>query len=417
MITVLGLGFVGLTTALGFSEKGFKVYGHDIDKDKLNSIKNKKIPFFEEGLQSVLNMNLGKTLILVNEVKDAIKNSIVIFLCVGTPSDDTGGASLDYIKSAIDSILKEVSPSDKKIIVIKSTVPPSATKKDIIKYIETKGFIVGKDIYIANNPEFLREGYAWSDFIEPDRVVIGTEDKYVKETLHNIYSKFNVPIHYVTLNTGEFIKYLSNTFLATLISYSNEMSIIADSIGGIDIKTAFKIFHEDKRWFGVPANMQTYAYPGCGFGGYCLPKDTQALVQKASECGHDAKILKNVLSVNNEIKLHWIEKVINTVQKDETISIFGLSFKPNSDDVRQTPASVIIKLLLDNGYKKIVAYDPMANNLFDKMYKFPIKYAENIKDALNKSSAAVVITACNEFRQNKDMLFKDKLVFDLRYAL
>jgi UDPglucose 6-dehydrogenase len=416
MISVLGLGFVGLTTALGFSEKGFKVYGYDVDKDKLNSIKNKEIPFFEEGLQSVLTTNLGENLILVNEVKDAIKNAIVIFLCVGTPSDDKGRASLDCIKSAIDSILKEISPSDKKIIVIKSTVPPSTTKKDIVTYIETKGFVVGKDIYIANNPEFLREGYAWNDFIKPDRVVIGTEDKYVKETLHNIYSKFNVPIHYVTLNTGEFIKYLSNTFLATLISYSNEMSIIADSIGGIDIKSAFKIFHEDKRWFGSPANMQTYAYPGCGFGGYCLPKDTHALVQKASEFGYNAKILKNVLSVNNEIKLHWVKKIISTVQKDEIISVFGLSFKPNSDDVRQTPAAGIIELLLDNGYKKIVVYDPMANNLFDKMYKFPIKYAENIEEALNKSRVAVIVTAWNEFRQNKDM-FKDKLVFDLRYAL
>ena len=141
----------------------------------------------------------------------------------------------------------------------------------------------------------MREGHAWNDFIHPDRIVIGTNDEYTKKVMTEIYKSFNVPIHFVSLNTGEFIKYLSNTFLATLISYSNEMSIIADSVGGIDIKTAFKIFQEDKRWFGNPANMQTYSYPGCGFGGYCLPKDTQALVQKSHEYGYEAKILNDIV--------------------------------------------------------------------------------------------------------------------------
>ena len=416
MITVIGLGFVGLTTALGFSEKGNKVYGFDIDKEKMKSISDKKIPFYEKGLQEVLEKNLDNNFVLTDNLSDAVKSSKVIILCVGTPSDDIGRADLKYIKSALDNVLEHVEKEDKKILITKSTIPPSTTEKEIIPYIEQKGFVAGKDVFIANNPEFLREGHAWDDFINPDRIVIGTNDEHTKTVMTDIYKNFNVPVHFVTLNTGEFIKYLSNTFLSTLISYSNEMSMIADSIGGIDIKSAFKIFHEDKRWYGNPANMQTYAYPGCGFGGYCLPKDTQALVQKAKEYGYEAKILKSVLDVNKEIKPHWIEKVEKSVSKDKSITVLGLSFKSESDDVRQTPALDIIKLLLDRGYKNITAYDPMANELFDKIYKLPIKYADTMKEAVDKSSDIILITGWKEFTENKNLL-ADKNVYDLRYVL
>ncbi len=416
MITVIGLGFVGLTTALGFSEKGLKVYGYDINKEKTALIASGKIPFFEKGLDEVLAKNLNKNFLIASSIEEAVKNSKVIIMCVGTPSDDKGRADLTYIKSALDSILSSVDKQDKKIIIIKSTIPPSTTRNEIIPYIEKSGFETGKDIFVANNPEFLREGHAWDDFINPDRIVIGTDDEYTKTIMSEIYSKFSVPIHFVTLNTGEFIKYLSNTFLSTLISYSNEMSMIADSIGGIDMKAAFKIFHEDKRWFGNPANMQTYAYPGCGFGGYCLPKDTQALVQKAKDYNYNAKILDGVLRVNSEIKPHWIEKIKKSVSSDKNIAILGLSFKPESDDIRQTPALEIIKLLLENGYKNIIAYDPIANDLFDKTYKLPLKYAKSLDEALNNSEAVVIATGWREFTENKNKFCK-KTIFDLRYIL
>ena len=416
MITVIGLGFVGLTTALGFSEKGNKVYGFDINEEKMRSIANKHIPFFEKGLQEVLERNLNNNFILAKSIEEAVKNSKVIIMCVGTPSDDLGRADLKYIKSAIDTILKSVEKNDKKILITKSTIPPSTTQKEIVPYIEAKGFKVGEDIFVANNPEFLREGHAWDDFINPDRIVIGTNDEYTKGIMKDIYTNFNVPIHFVTLNTGEYIKYLSNTFLSTLISYANEMSVIADTIGGIDIKAAFKIFHEDKRWFGNPANMQSYAYPGCGFGGYCLPKDTQALVQKAKEYGYDAKILKNVLAVNSEIKPHWIDKIKKTVSKDKPVTILGLSFKPESDDIRQTPALDIINLLLKEGYTNIVAYDPISNELFDKVYKLPIKYAKSLDEAVKASDTLVIATGWKEFSENKK-LYENKNVFDLRYIL
>lgn len=416
MIAVIGLGFVGLTTALGFSEKGNKVVGFDVNGERTDLISQKILPFYEAGMQEVLEKNLNNNFKIAKSLEEAVKNSKVIFLCVGTPSDDNGKADLKYIKSAIDGILKVTEKDDRKIIVIKSTIPPSTTGEEIVPYIENKGFKVGKDIFLANNPEFLREGHAWDDFINPDRIVIGANDDYTKETMDSIYKNFGVPVHFVSLNTGEFIKYLSNTFLATLISYSNEMSMIADSIGGIDIKSAFKIFHEDKRWFGSPANMQSYAYPGCGFGGYCLPKDTLALAEKSEEYGYNAKILRDVLAVNSEIKPHWISKISHEVSKSSKIAILGLSFKPESDDVRQTPALDIINLLIKEGYSNITAYDPVASELFGKTYKLPISYAKTLNDVLESADAVIICTGWKEFIQNKELL-RNKKVYDLRYVL
>lgn len=416
MITVIGLGFVGLTTALGFSQKGQKVFGFDVNKDKTDIILSKKLPFFETGMEEILESRLGKNFFIADSLDSAVKNSNVIFLCVGTPSDAKGKADLTYIKSAIDEVLLSTEKGSKKILIIKSTIPPSTTQKEIVPYIEEKGFKVGKDIFVGNNPEFLREGHAWNDFINPDRIVVGTNDEYTKEVMGDIYKNFGVPIHFVSLNTGEFIKYLSNTFLATLISYSNEMSIIADSIGDIDISSAFRIFHEDKRWFGNPAGMQSYAYPGCGFGGYCLPKDTTALVQKASEYGYIPKILENVIKVNKEIKPHWISKIEKTIPKTSAIGILGLSFKPESDDVRQTPAAEIIRLLLDAGYNNIFAYDPIANKIFDETYKLPVKYAGNLRELLANVNTAIIVTGWSEFTENRELL-NNKNIFDMRYVL
>lgn len=416
MISVLGLGFVGLTTALGFSEKGFKVYGFDVDSEKLNSIQNRKIPFYEEGLQEILDKNIDKNFVLKTSLSDCIKDSKVIFLCVGTPSDDSGKADLTYLLNAIDEILKNTEKGSKKLIITKSTIPPSTTKNHVIPFIESKGFKVGEDVFVANNPEFLREGHAWSDFIEPDRVVVGTEDEYSRNLLKEIYTPFGAPIHFLSLNTGEFIKYLSNTLLSTLISYANEMSMIAASIGEIDTKTAFNILHEDKRWSGSPCGMSSYAFPGCGFGGYCLPKDTQAMVYKAGEFNYESKILKNVLNVNNEIKPFWIEKITKDLPKDTNIGILGLSFKPNSDDIRQTPSKIIIDMLLEKGYKNLYAYDPIANELFDKVYKLPLRYQNSVQDVAKSCDVIVIATAWKEFADNQEAL-AGKKVYDLRYVL
>ncbi|MDD2523476.1 MAG: nucleotide sugar dehydrogenase [Endomicrobiaceae bacterium] len=416
MIAVIGLGYVGLTTALGFSEKGFKVYGIDNNKEKLNSIIANKIPFFEKGLPEILNKKLNKKFFVKNSLSECVDDIEVIFVCVETPVDDTGKANLTYLQAALKSVLSVIKPKDKKLIVIKSTVPPSTTTKKIIPFIKRLGFKAGYDVHIAYNPEFLREGTALEDFIKPDRIIAGVNDEYSKQVLNKIFKPFKAPVYFVSLNTSEFVKYLSNSFLATLLSYSNEMSMIADSIGNIDIKSAFKLFHEDKRWFGKPAFMQGYAYPCCGFGGSCLPKDIKSLINKSSEFGYNAKILKDVIDINEEIKVFWINKITKNLRKDTKIAVLGLSFKPDTEDVRDTPSSAIIKMLIKKGYKNITAYDPLSNKLFDKVYNVPVKYASSMKGAVSKSDVIILATAWQEFLDNKDLLSK-KIVFDLRYKL
>ncbi len=414
MITILGLGFVGLTTGLGFAKKGFKTYGIDINSERLNKLKNYKIPFYEPHLKEVLQETLGKSFFLDVSFEEAIKNSEAVFICVGTPAAADGSADLKYILSAIDQIL-EVDDDKFKVIITKSTVPPSTVSKKIIPYVKEKERVYKRDVGFASNPEFLREGYCWEDFIEPDRIVLGVEDEKSKAILNKVYKPFNAPIHYVSFNSAEFIKYLSNTLLSTLISYSNEMSMIADSIGDIDIPKAFKILHEDKRWSGNPAGMASYVYPGCGYGGYCLPKDTSALASIAEEHGVEPYVLHGNLKINDEVMNFVANSIIEKLGKDDLIGILGLSFKPESDDVRLSPSKFIIKNLISKGYKNIIAYDPLANETFKSAYpELNIQYENKLELVLNKTDNIVILTAWQEFKKNKELISK-KNVFDFRY--
>ncbi len=309
-IVVIGLGFVGLTTALGFCEKGFNVIGCETDNNKFNTLKRKEIPFNETELKEKLNKFLDNRFIIYDKINEALSEAELIFFCVGTPQSESGEADLNFLLKALEeSFLYIKNTKDYKVLVIKSTVPPCTTKNIIKPYIEKKGIIIGKDIGLANNPEFLREGFAWDDFINPDRIVIGVEDERSSNLLKSLYKDFNAPLHIVSYNTGEFIKYLSNTLLSTLISYSNEMSIIADLIGDIDISKSFKILHEDKRWYGFPAAMSSYVYPGCGYGGYCLPKDTAAINYLSKQKGYNPAILHSNLVVNDYIKQYYVKKI------------------------------------------------------------------------------------------------------------
>jgi UDPglucose 6-dehydrogenase len=414
MITVLGLGFVGLTTGLGFAKKGFKTYGIDVNKDRLSKLRNNVIPFHEPHLKEVLQESADKTFFLNEPYSEAIKNSRYIFLCVGTPGAEDGSADLGYVFKAIDQIM-EVEFEDTKILIIKSTVPPSTISIRVKPYLERKCRELGRKAELASNPEFLREGYCWEDFIEPDRIVIGIDNDKVKEAMEEIYKPFNAPIHFVSFNTAEFIKYLSNTLLSTLISYSNEMSMIADSIGDINIPNAFKILHQDKRWFGNPASMSSYVYPGCGYGGYCLPKDTAALHSIAKNNGFDASILKSNLDTNTNVKYFIVNKIQQAVSTDSAIGILGLSFKPGSDDVRLSPTKDIIEKLLQAGYNKLIAYDPMANDVFAAEYpEINIQYASSLEDVLSSVENVLILTAWKEFKDNKQAITA-KNVFDFRY--
>ncbi len=414
MITVLGLGFVGLTTGLGFAKKGFKTFGIDIDTKRLEMLENYQIPFHEPHLKEVLQETLGKTFFLDVSFEEAIKSSEAIFICVGTPSASDGSADLKYIINAIDQILA-VDDEKFKVIITKSTVPPSTVSKKIKPYVQQKTSALGSMVGLASNPEFLREGYCWEDFIKPDRIVLGVEDEKSKLILDKVYKPFNAPIHYVSYNSAEYIKYLSNTLLSTLISYANEMSMIADSIGDIDIPKAFKILHEDKRWFGQPAQMAKYVYPGCGYGGYCLPKDTSALNSIAIEHGITPHVLTGNLKINDKIKDFVANHIAAKVKANEIVGILGLSFKPASDDVRLSPSKDIIEKLLGKGYKQIVAYDPLANDSFKSAYpELDIQYVDKLESVLEQTDNIVILTAWDEFKKKKHLI-EEKNVFDFRY--
>lgn len=414
MITVLGLGFVGLTTALGFAKKGFKTFGIEINQDRLNHLKKLEIPFFEPHLKEVLTEVINKSFFLDVKLEEAVKQSEAIFICVGTPGKDDGSADLSHLFSAILDVLK-IEDEKFKVLVVKSTVPPSTMRKQVKPYVMQHFPEKFNQVGFASNPEFLREGYCWEDFIVPDRIVVGVEDEPSRKIMQGLYKPFNAPIRFLTCDTAEFIKYLSNTLLSTMISYSNEMAMIADKIGNIDIPAAFKILHEDKRWDGEPADMSKYVYPGSGYGGYCLPKDTAAVYNLAMSHGYEPKMLGSNIEINRMIKKHLVEKVASKIPVERTIGVLGLSFKSNSDDVRFTSSRDIIELLLEHGYLHFHAYDPLANNVFKK--EFPhldLNFQENVEDVVEKSDAILILTAWEEFKEKRELIFS-KEVFDFRY--
>lgn len=417
-VSVLGLGFVGLTTGLGFAKKGFTTYGFEVNAERLQSLKKHVIPFHEPHLREILEETDQKTFFLDSDFNEAIMQSDAIFLCVGTPEKDDGSADLTYIFKAIEQILA-VSTTKFQVLITKSTVPPSTVSEEVIPFVkkileQKKG---ERKIGFASNPEFLREGYCWEDFINPDRIVIGVESEVSKNILETLYKPFNAPIHYVNYNTSEFIKYLSNTLLSTMISYANEMSMVAGSIGEIDIKKAFRVLHEDKRWYGNPAGMKNYVYPGCGYGGYCLPKDTAALIKISEKNGFSPPILKSNLEINRSIKSYLVDKVVKEHKSDVKIGILGLSFKPDSDDVRLAPPKEIIEDLMTRGYKNILAYDPVAVKEFKKYNgDLKIQYEESLESLVESSEVLLLLTGWKEFKENEQLL-SNKTLYDFRYFL
>ena len=411
-VTVFGLGFVGLTTALGFAHLGYEVFGLDVDEERKGTLKSGKLPFFEPYMDEVLKKHLDDNFFVTDDVAEAVEKSEFVFYCVGTPYGADGSADLKYLFSAIDETLSHISDSKFRILVTKSTIPPSTTAERIEPYIRKKGF--GRErIGVANNPEFLREGYCWDDFINADRIVIGADDEKTFDLMKDLYAPMDIPVKCVSFSTGEFIKYLSNTFLATMISYSNEMAEVAENIGGIQVAEAFKILHMDKRWGGC--SMTSYVYPGCGYGGYCLPKDTNALLAQSKVKGFEPPILKNVIATNDNRARTVALRMIKNLDKDAVIGILGLSFKPGSDDVRDAPSARIIRELNALGYKNIIGYDPKANDEFVRMYPdIKISIGESARDVYDKSDIIAVATAWGEFYDVPD--YGKKTLFDLRYT-
>lgn len=444
-VTVFGLGFVGLTTALGFAETGCRVFGVDVDTERKESLRSGTVPFHEPHMEEVLQKHLGKSFFVTDDIPEAIAESAYVFYCVGTPYGADGSADLTYLFSAIDSTLEAIRDERFRALVTKSTIPPSTTAEKILPYIKEKiknTSVKEECLGIANNPEFLREGRCWEDFMEADRIVLGVNDEKSKELLLRLYEPMGIPIKCVSHSTGEFIKYLSNTLLATLISYSNEMAQAAEAFGGIETAEAFRILHMDKRW--NHCNMTSYVYPGCGYGGYCLPKDTSAFYAQAAEKGFEAQILKQVIQTNTDRPVRIAEKIAGCLEsvirnrqpgneeneeqdikragkseKDRpagTIGILGLSFKPGSDDVRDTPALKIIRALKRLGCENIMGYDPIAAEEFKRRYPDAgIAYADSLREAYEKSDVLAIVTAWEEFREAPGL--GEKTIVDCRYML
>ncbi len=410
VITVIGLGFVGLTTALGLASKGHTVYGIESDNNKRTIISSGKIPFYEPFMQPQLEQLLNKKLFIRSEQSGAVEQSECVFFCVGTPFGTDGSADLGYLKKAISDTMQLISPELHPALAIKSTVPAGTLQNDISPMLEEMGFIPGTSFELVNNPEFLREGFCWKDFIEPDRIVIGASSDKGFEILERVYSGFDAPIVKVSTNTAEFIKYLSNTFLATMISYANEMADFARTLGNIDIIKAFSVLHNDRRWENN--TMSSYVYPGCGYGGYCLPKDTNAMLYIGKKYNKNMKILSAVIETNNEIPLRIAEIMVSSVGKNAVAGILGLSFKPFTDDVRDTSAAKIIRKLNEMGYKRILVYDPIAQEEFLKAYpELDVIACGSSDEVVNGSDTVGIVTAWPEFSVYKS----NPKVTDFRY--
>lgn len=414
-ILVIGLGFVGLTTAVGFASKGAKIFGFDTNLHIVDGLKKGLIEFHEPGLIDLMNEN-GNLINFLNDLTHIDRRIDMVFFCVGTPYTQDGSADLTQLYSAIDSLslISENFLYDVEL-VIKSTVPPGTTNK-VNNYLKSTTFS-RFNYKLFNNPEFLREGYAVNDFLNPDRIVIGYDDNMSlgMTKVASLYSEFKSEIIMTNYNTSEFIKYLSNTLLSTLISFSNEMSMIADNIGGVSVKKAFDTLHKDFRLSN--SAIKSYIYPGFGYGGYCLPKDTMALSALSKSLGYHPKILNGNIEVNEEIIDHVIAKIDGLLEKNDRVGLLGLSFKPESDDVRETKSYLLLKKLTELGHNKIVCHDPVAIEKFRKKYTdLDLVYEHNLNTIYSNSDVVILATPWKEyinFLNGKSN--SNKKIIDLKY--
>ena len=414
-ITMLGTGYVGLVSGTCFSEFGFDVCCVDKDKDKINNLKNDIIPIYEPGLQNLVkkNKNSGR-LSFSNDIDQNIKKADIVFIAVGTPSRrGDGHADLTYVYEAAEKIAKNL--DGYTLIVNKSTVPvgTGAEVKNIIKKINPKALFD-----VVSNPEFLREGNAIEDFMRPDRVVVGIETEKAKQLMSIIYKPLyliETPILFTDLNTAELIKYSANAFLAVKISYINQMSDLCEKVGA-DVHDVAKGIGLDKR-IG-----SKFLHPGPGYGGSCFPKDTLALVQTAKEYDLNLSLVETVVKYNKQRKSDMADKIIeafNNNCQNKKISILGLSFKPETDDMRDSPSLDIIPILKEKGFV-ISVFDPVAMDEAKKLLK-NIEFSNNIEECLQDSDGLVVLTEWNEFRSlsanRLKKVMKGNILIDLRNSL
>jgi len=390
-ISIIGSGYVGLVTGACFAELGNKVICADNDNKKIIELKKGVIPIYEPGLKDLVENNVKKKrLKFSSSIKDAVLGSEVIFIAVGTPSKDDGEADLTDIENVARNIA--INMTGYRLIVEKSTVPVETgqwVKHTISNYAKHN---IKFDV--ASNPEFLREGSAINDFMHPDRIVIGVESKKAKEILVNLYKPLNAPLVITNIKSAELIKHASNSFLACKISFINAVSRICDKVGA-DVTEVAEGLGLDKR-IG-----RAFLNAGIGYGGSCFPKDIDAFINLTEKLGYDFELLKSVKKINLQQKIYFLNKIKDAlwVIKDKTIGILGLSFKPNTDDIRQAPSIDIIEALLQDG-AHIRAYDPQAmQRAKEALGKSRIKFCKDSYDVCRGSDCLLIITEWDEFKE------------------
>ncbi|HCP13527.1 MAG TPA: UDP-glucose 6-dehydrogenase [Planctomycetaceae bacterium] len=410
-ITMIGTGYVGLVTGTCFAESGNDVVCLDVDVRKVNLLKSGGVPIYEPGLEELVRRNAAAgRLRFTTDYAEAIGNAQCVFICVGTPQDQSGAADLKYVQSAAEQMAPHL--RDNAVVVCKSTVPVG-TNRRVAGWISSK---TSTRFRIASNPEFLKEGAAIDDFTKPDRVVVGVDDPTAAELMQELYKPFlrtEKPFIVVGIESAEMIKYAANCMLATKISFINEMANICEQVGA-DINEVRKGIGHDVR-IGF-----SFLFPGVGYGGSCFPKDVRALASLAEQHGVTARILRNVDETNNDQKHVLFRKLSSYFGgqlQGRKIAVWGLSFKPRTDDIREAPSLVLIRNLLDSGCS-VSVHDPVAQDNVRQEIGEVVKYCPHHYDALEGADALCIVTEWNEFR-NPDFDYirhkmKSPVIFDGR---
>ncbi|HEX4956845.1 MAG TPA: UDP-glucose/GDP-mannose dehydrogenase family protein [Lacibacter sp.] len=410
-IAVVGTGYVGLVTGTCFAETGNQVTCVDIDSTKVGKLSNGQITIYEPGLEKIFLRNLKEgRLHFTTNLAEGVKDATIIFLALPTPPGEDGSADLKYILGVAEELGKIL--TDYKVIVDKSTVPVGTADK--VHAAVAKNY--KGDFAVVSNPEFLREGVAVDDFMKPDRVVVGTTNERAKKIMSDLYAPFvrsGNPVIFMDERSAELTKYAANSFLAVKISFMNEIARLCERLGA-DVDMVRKGIGSDER-IG-----KRFLFPGIGYGGSCFPKDVQALVKSSSEVDYSFEILNAVMKVNEEQKLFLMPKIqayFNHDLKGKRFALWGLAFKPNTDDIREAPALYMIDALTAAG-ASVVAFDPEAMNNVKQLVGTKIEFAENQYDALQDADALIIATEWSEFRtpefEKMSALLKTKVVFDGR---
>jgi UDPglucose 6-dehydrogenase len=415
-IVIVGSGYVGLVTGTCFAEVGIDVVCVDVNKQKIDNLKNGIIPIFEPGLEEMLHRNMKKDrLSFTTNIAEALVDAEVMFIAVGTPPGEDGSADLKYVLSVARDCGKHM--KDYLLVVTKSTVPVgTAVKvKDAVQD-ELNKRRVSIEFDVASNPEFLKEGAAIDDFLKPDRIVVGLNSPRAEEIMKSLYKPFTLnghPVILMDITSAEMTKYAANSILATKISFMNDIANLCEIVGA-DINMVRKGIGSDSR-IGTK-----FIYPGVGYGGSCFPKDVQALVKTAAEYNYDMRVLKAVEAVNNDQKLLLFKKIRKHFSNDlkgRTVAIWGLSFKPQTDDMREAPSLEIIRNLLEAG-ARVKVYDPVAMTEAKNHFGDTITYYEDQYEALIDTDCLALVTEWPEFKFPKFQIMKKLLaspvIFDGR---